>query len=130
MFKKLRQFIKKAAKSRIGLLLFLAHTFLVVFAFIQRSWEMGNTPFHFTYEPILLQALLLVNFPVMLISVIIQLPFLAILSATETYAGVLFVRIYSDYIGITVVFICASVQWWLIGFGIEQVVLRNKGKLK
>ena len=127
-------FIKRIASSRIGQLLAVIHLSLVVYDLAQKpgrtsfadctpsSWYstgsiFAGRYFHATYESLLLMVLVFLDLPAILFSAIILNPFYYIYPNICVYTA--------SWIDAVVVLLCASVQWLIIGYGIEWLFRKD-----
>ena len=91
--------------------MFLAHLILAAYATATR----GPGEFHWAHEPPLVYWLVLLDLPVLILSSLIA--FLA------TYVGSpLHTSWLAQLLASVFVILCVSMQWFLVGYGVEQLV--------
>jgi hypothetical protein len=115
---RLMSFLKRVAASRIGQILFLVHTILVVYVYASRE-SFSERAFHFHYEPLLFKVLIVLNLPALLVATIIGIPFAYLKSLSVNLWWLQWVI---DATG----FICVSGQWWVIGYCVERIFWRER----
>ena len=117
MLNSILKFIKRVAFCRAGQILFAAHLLLVIYEFYERSFS--ERAYHFTNESILHQALVVANLPSLLFGIILTMPF-------SYESSPLFHFWWAGWIGIAILFVCVSAQWFLTGYWIEFLYRKFK----
>jgi hypothetical protein len=133
----------RVAGRRLGLLFALAHLCVAVFAFAQKDRVKVNCDgdfgglfnveniagasfvagrlVHFYYESILLKALLLLDIPGMLLSVLIETPFWLMSFLLPKFCAHT-----ESWIAAILLLAGTTVQWWLVGYATGQIVGRKR----
>ncbi len=110
-------FIKKFFNSKVARNLILTNIVLwAVALYIRRKG--GAHDFHFIYEPILVQILLVLNLPALLFAGVLLIPLVYFglgVTPNETNSW------YEYFLAL----LCASLQWGLIGCLIEKILSRQ-----
>lgn len=116
--KALVHFIWRVASSRLGQILFLLHLVLVVYAYTSRE---SVEPVHFHYESALLKSLLVLDLPALTVATILAAPIAHVNSPFSSYWWAPWV---TDGLGL----LCASIQWWFVGFVIQWLFWSTRVK--
>jgi hypothetical protein len=140
MWKRLLNLINSIATNRIGLILLVAHLALFAYAIIEKlhnpaqgkdlSWEEFNKEaqsstliagrlFHWAYESVVLQILMVIDMPVLLIAALTAMVFpRGICSSLSAYTV--------SWIAVWVWLFCGSLQWLIIGYWIKRYLQIRK----
>ena len=113
--------LKNILGSRIGQVLFVVHSLLLVYVYASRE-PFSEREFHFHYEPLLYKVLVTMDLPALVVATLIGMSFVYLRSQPVN-------SWWSQSIMDAIGFICVSVQWWLVGYCIERIV-RRRGHLK
>lgn len=109
-------FLKQVFLNKSSRLLLAVNLFLWGYVL----WERGGikqADFHFYYESLLMQILLVVNFPSLLITGLLIIPTAFLLSASEPNTANIWLQLF-------LFILCSSVQWGVVGYWIDK--LRHK----
>lgn len=110
-------FARGVLRSRLGLLMFLAHLALVSCAFAAspgRAW-----PFEGAGDSLVAQFLFVLNLPMLVATFLLTSPVLYERRPEEF--GVL------QWAAASFVLFCVLFQWWLYGYAVERVRARRRG---
>lgn len=112
------RFIKRVAASRLGQILFMIHLILLLYVYAERG-ALVERSVHPYYESVLFNVLILLDLPALIVSSLIAFPVAHESSYLHTYW-------WSSWVGDAIGLLCASTQWWLIGYFIERFFRRKK----
>jgi hypothetical protein len=127
----IQDFVRRAAGSRIGVLLAFIHFCLVVYGFAQKQpVELGGDgrfdisraagvsiiagrAFHWHYESTLLKVIILLDLPGALLAFLMSLPLTLIFYGASMQV--------QSWIEAVIFLIGTSIQWWLVGYGLHSL---------
>ena len=107
LWKWLLRFTKRILHSRLGQLLFVIHSVLVVYVFTQRGAGLSR-PIHPHYESFWMNMLIWLDLPAIVLASLIAMPFEHGISQSSFWCA--------EFITGAILFLCASLQWWFIGY--------------
>ena len=117
VWKSLLRFAKSILHSRLGQILFVIHSVLVIYVFTERGSVLAR-PIHPHYESFWMNILLWLDLPALVLASIIAAP---IAHESSPISGFWWVPAITN--GIALLF--ASLQWWCLGFLIARLLQRN-----
>lgn len=138
IIKYLLNFSKEVIKSRIAQLFFLIHWILFVIAVYQRG-DTTLTNYHFAFEPLLVQILTIINLPAFSFGIALCLVLMFTIGTVFESILKMFglemeqiekiVNSFSTSLIILCMFLSVSLQWILVGYGLEKLIKRflNRG---
>ena len=115
----LLNFFRRVFTSRTAYLFFFAHWILFAVAIYQRGGFIY--PFHSEYEPLLVNILIIINLPAIFLIVIIGL----VLSVLPQSVLSQF-----EELKYLICFLPISLQWLIIGYGIEKLIKRRRDSIR
>ncbi|MGH9754715.1 MAG: hypothetical protein ACREA2_18210 [Blastocatellia bacterium] len=132
----IKDFARRVAGSRIGLLLAFVHFCLVVYGFAQKEpVELGGDgpfditraagvsiiagrAFHWHYESTLLKVISLIDLPGTLPAFLMSLPLTLIFYVAGIQVQSIQVQ---SWIGAVILLFGTSIQWWLVGYALHRI---------
>jgi hypothetical protein len=117
IWKSLLRLATRVLHNRPGQALFVIHSVFVVYAFTERGSAL-NPPVHFHYESFWIKALITLDLPALILASVIASP-------VAHEGSPLAVFWWAPLLAEGIALLCASIQWWFVGYLIARLFRRS-----